>query len=323
MVGWLKCYNGPYPTMQPRPRRPRRLRARRRQLTIRQILAWADAHHTRTGRWPKKDDGPVRDAAETWTAIHIALIRGSRGLSGHSSLAQLLTEHRGVPNHLRLPRFRERQVLRWADAFKKRTGRWPTFKDGIIPEAPRTIEAWHHVDVALRMGCRGFPGGSSLARLLARARSVRNRKGLPRLTVPQILAWADAHYARTGEWPTDSSGPIPEAPFADTWAKIAGALSKPLRGIRTRTSLARILEKYRGVRNRKHLALLSVKQILAWVDAFWARTGRRPTEKSGLIADSNGETWGGVNAALRDGYRGFPGGTTLFRLLVKHRRDQR
>ena len=44
-------------------------------------------HFARTGRWPKKADGPVRDAAETWTAIHIALNRGARGLSGHSSLA--------------------------------------------------------------------------------------------------------------------------------------------------------------------------------------------------------------------------------------------
>jgi len=199
----------------------------------------------------------------------------------------------------------------------------PTLKDGIIPEAPRSSETWNHVDVALRMGCRGFPGGSSLARLLARARGVRNRKGLPRLTVRQVLAWADAHHARTGEWPTHASGPIPDAPFADTWAKIAGALSKPLRGIRTRTSLPKILEKHRRVRNRKHLALLSVKQILAWVVAFWARTGRRPTEKSGPIPDSNGETWGGVNAALCDGYRGFPGGTTLFQLLIEHHRDQR
>lgn len=300
--------------------RPRRLRARRRPLAVPQILSWADAHHARTGHWPKKDSGAVFEApAETWNAIQIALLRGARGLSGRSSLAQLLAEHRGVPNHLQLPRLTERQVLHWADAFQKRTGRWPTLNDGRIAEAPRPGETWHHVDVALGQGCRGFPRGSSLARLLASARGARNRKALPRLTVTQILTWADAHRARTGAWPTRSSGSIPEAPLTETWARINSALSKPLRGLRRRSSLAQLLEKHRGVRNRMHLPPLRVKQILAWADAFRAKTGRWPNEKSGLIPDSNVETWGGVNAALRDGYRGLLGGTTLFRLLIERK----
>jgi hypothetical protein len=39
----------------------------------------------------------------------------------------------------------------------------------------------------------GLPGGSSLARLLARERGVRNRCGLPPLTEAAILRWARAH----------------------------------------------------------------------------------------------------------------------------------
>ena len=35
---------------------------------------------------------------------------------------------------------------------------------------------------------------------------------LPALSVEQILAWADAHHARTGRWPNHKSGPIAEAP---------------------------------------------------------------------------------------------------------------
>ena len=66
-------------------------------LSIRQILKWADAHHRRTGTWPKADSGPIPEApGETWTAVAHALQRGTRSLSGHSSLARLLAAHRGV-----------------------------------------------------------------------------------------------------------------------------------------------------------------------------------------------------------------------------------
>src|SRR5262249_52267472 len=43
-------------------------------LTIAQILAWATAHHRRTGSWPTDTSGPVVDAtAETWKAVAMAL----------------------------------------------------------------------------------------------------------------------------------------------------------------------------------------------------------------------------------------------------------
>jgi hypothetical protein len=48
--------------------------------------------------------------------------------------------------------------------------------------------------MALRLGLRGLPGGSSLARLLDEQRRVRNVKNLPPLTEEQILAWADEHH---------------------------------------------------------------------------------------------------------------------------------
>src|SRR5207249_244766 len=55
------------------------------------ILLWADRHHRRTGDWPTRESGPVpRSGGETWLAIDSALHRGSRGLAGGSSLAELL-----------------------------------------------------------------------------------------------------------------------------------------------------------------------------------------------------------------------------------------
>jgi hypothetical protein len=66
-------------------------------LTVAQILAWADSHRARTGKWPQVRSGPVRDApGETWIAIEDALRLGTRGLKGGSSLARLLAQRLGV-----------------------------------------------------------------------------------------------------------------------------------------------------------------------------------------------------------------------------------
>ena len=62
-------------------------------LTIKQILKWADAHHKKTGQWPKVKSGSVPGTlGERWNAIDIALTRGLRGLPNGSSLAKLLSE---------------------------------------------------------------------------------------------------------------------------------------------------------------------------------------------------------------------------------------
>jgi hypothetical protein len=61
---------------------------------VAQILAWARAHHGRTGRWPSAGSGPVREAPGlTWLAVNGALSKGLRGLRGGDSLAQLLVRH--------------------------------------------------------------------------------------------------------------------------------------------------------------------------------------------------------------------------------------
>jgi hypothetical protein len=72
-----------------------RMRTRRPPLTVEQVLAWADAHFARTGRWPSAVSGPVADAAgETWAKIHAALYDGHRGFPGGDSLARLLDRYR-------------------------------------------------------------------------------------------------------------------------------------------------------------------------------------------------------------------------------------
>jgi hypothetical protein len=67
------------------------------RLRINQILAWADAHYRRHGRWPVGKSGPVEGVpGETWIAVDKALRAARRGLSEQSSLSRLLANRRGV-----------------------------------------------------------------------------------------------------------------------------------------------------------------------------------------------------------------------------------
>jgi hypothetical protein len=138
------------------------------------------------------------------------------------------------------------------------------------------------------------------------------------LTINNILAWADDHHQRTGEWPTLKSGPIPEAP-GDTWAAVDAALRGGARGQPGGKSLAQLLARKRGVRNIKRLPPLGVDRILLWVDRHRDQTGEWPNINSGAVAGQAGESWRTVDEALRRGIRGLPGGSSLARLLSEHR----
>src|SRR5271156_1195380 len=95
------------------------------------------------------------------------------------------------PRHLKLP-LRIAQILRWADAYHAHIGRWPSPDSGHVSG---TNETWMAVASALKHGRRGLPGSTSLSKLLAEHRGYRNIGNLPRLTVSQILRWADAFHA--------------------------------------------------------------------------------------------------------------------------------
>jgi len=213
-------------------------------LTVSKVLKWADIHFARHGVWPSRNAGPIdSQPGEAWRNINAALHRGGRGLPGGSSLAKLLDDQRGVRNPANAPRLSTRQILEWADVHHLRTGKWPNLKSGPLANAPG--ETWQAISQALYAGQRGLPGGSTLARLLAAHRGVRNRKGAAPLTLKKILAWADAHFRRTGGWPNARAGRIVEAP-GETWLAVDKALWNEGRGWSGRTSLARLLAKHRG-----------------------------------------------------------------------------
>jgi hypothetical protein len=81
---------------------------------------------------------------ETWANIDMALIVGVRGLPGGDTLCRLLARERGVRNRKSPPSLTLDQILRWANAHRQRTGDWPTYKSGSIPEAQE--ENWSKIN---------------------------------------------------------------------------------------------------------------------------------------------------------------------------------
>ena len=75
------------------------------------------------------------------------------------------------------------------------------------------------------------------------------------------------------------------------------------------------------MRNRAGLPPLTEEQILAWADAYFAARGRWPTERGPgqVIPGTGGERWSAIEQALRKGHRGLRGGSSLHRLLARHR----
>ena len=308
-------------------------RLRRSVLTIPQVVGWAKAHREATGRWPSHGSGSVIGVAnEHWSAINKALRQGNRGLPGGMTLSRLLAEHRDPTQprwmapysneralrphwrHVPRPNFTVRRILGYVDEFYRQTASWPAALTTCCKGLPFGA-SWSIIDRALRNGTRGLPGGSSLARLLQERRGVRNISLLPPLDIDEILAWADAYHARTGEWPTQDSGPVPKAPAPDeTWRTIAIALNRGRRGLPAGSSLAKLLAEHRGIHTP-----LTFERILDWADAHRAATGKWPTRRSGCIAGEYNETWSNVAENLARGNRGMPAGWTLSRLLAQYR----
>ena len=139
----------------------------------------------------------------------------------------------------------------------------------------------------------------------------------PDLAVADVLAWADAFLARTGDWPAHDSGPIPEAP-GETWLLVAAALALGLRGFPCGGSIPRFLDEHRGRYNPKDQKF-TVNQVLAWADAWYARTGDWPYGLSGDIPGSGGINWNMVDTAFRFGRGMLPSGTSLGRFLADRR----
>jgi len=85
------------------------------------------------------------------------------------------------------------------------------------------------------------------------------------------------------------------------------------RGLPAGSSLAKLQERRRGVRNHGRPPRLTTRRILALADNHRVRTGKWPSASSGFVAGADGETWQAVNLPLHEGLRGLPAGTRSMR----------
>jgi len=141
------------------------------------------------------------------------------------------------------------------------------------------------VNDALRRGGRGLPRCATLKGLLREQRGAQHAPARVPFTVDAILAWADAHHARTAKCPDRRSGPIPECP-GSTWTAVETALTSGGRSRPGGSSISRLLTERRAIGYRFHPPDLTIRQILAWAEAFLARTGQWPKRTSGPILEA-------------------------------------
>jgi hypothetical protein len=227
----------------------------------------------------------------------------------------------------------EEQILKWADAHREATGRWPMTTSGRLIGIDG--ESWSAINQAMREGRRGLSGSTTLHRLLGQHRDTsdpvgkENRAGrltkwsLPRppFTYEAILSWVDEYHRLTCGWPLTTS--LPKGlPLGTSWYMVNRAMVQGLRGLPGGTSLAVFLQERRGVRSKHCLPSLTIEQILTWADAHYAATGRWPTRLAGDVPDAPppGETWSVIHSALATGIRGLPYRTSLAKLLAEKRR---
>jgi hypothetical protein len=173
------------------------------------------------------------------------------------------------------------------------------------------------VDSTLTHGVRGLPGGSSLRKLLL-AHGIRpwyDKRS--RLTEQSIIRWVRAHIERTGTWPSRSDGDVPEAP-GENWESVNLALVHGRRGLPGGSSLRKLCLAHGLQPQSGRGTPLTEEKIMRWMRVHFQRTGRWPGSADGDVDEAPGENWSALDAALANGMRGLPGGSSLPKLLLAH-----
>ena len=134
-------------------------------LTEIQIVKAAKVYHKKHGKWPSLssvDAARGFDFKVSWRSINSALRGGFRGLPGGSSLHQLLVDHGLIDEVTNLT---EVQIVKAAKAHHKKHGKYPSSISGDASGFFGFKATWMSIHSALKGGCRGLPGGSSLSLL--------------------------------------------------------------------------------------------------------------------------------------------------------------
>ncbi|MBW2187231.1 MAG: hypothetical protein JRG71_12795 [Deltaproteobacteria bacterium] len=287
-------------------------------LTVATIIDYADDHHEKTGTWPTKKSGKVlANNDETWGGIDKSLHEGFRTLPSGTTLAAILSEHRGVRSRKHTPSLSIQAILERADAHKQKYGVWPKKGSGDVFNS--LGDTWNAYDLALSRGMRGLEGGSSLAKLLEAERGVKYLFSKSPLSNDQILDWADAHFAETKTWPNVNTGKLVLAP-EENWKNIDSILrsGNKSRGITGNDSLPELLHRERGVVNQAKCRRLSEKEIAAWIKSYRDIYGKNPNRHSGPVLEASDVTWSQVASSLNMAKRGLTERSSISKISAKY-----
>jgi superfamily II DNA or RNA helicase len=186
------------------------------------------------GRWPNEKSGGASryfGFQIKWKAVYKALTNGSRGLPGGSSLKKLRIEA-GLETEAVL--LSKAMIIEAQKAFFADHGRYPGQKDGDGSRYFGFQIKWPAVEQALKQGCRGLAGGSSLKKL-------RIEAGLGVLSKAMIIEAQKAFFADHGRYPGQKDGDGSRYfGFQITWTAINAALSVGLRGLPGGSSLVKL-----------------------------------------------------------------------------------
>ncbi len=297
-----------------------------------QVLDWIIKYKEKNDKYPTQTDGIIEFAegeyeGETWSSVDSALRKERRGFSGGSSLATLVTEEFNIKNHMKLPNLTTTLIIEWATQYFSIHDKKPTRYSGIIEFVSKEYEGitWAIVNKALEHGVRGFPGGSSLAKLIQKKLNIKNHMDLPKLTEEMIVKWISQYIEKHKEKPTKDRGIIEFASGTYkgiTWGAVISALTKGGRGLPKGSSLATLIQGKLNIKNHMNLPKLTEEIIIEWAKLHLNKYKKKPSQNSGEIEFASEDykpiTWLAINTALDKGGRGLPGGSSLALLVEKY-----
>lgn len=278
------------------------------------IFGWAQEHKARVGSYPLPSSGLIVSeqsptAGLKWSDINVGLQTGQYGLAPGLTLRVFIESHHRI--HVRLT---EKQIIQWAKLHRKNHKEYPDNQSGSVEAADADGETWANIDFALRFAQRGLEGHRSLAEFLYHYET-RNHTLSPEL----ILSWADDYCTLYGSYPKASAQGIIPGSDGKTWRDIDKAIQNGTHGLpkhKPRRDLYDFLERYRDAGQlRPSKPNLTIKRIVAYAAEHFRQTGERPHALSGKVSGTHSETWAAIDLALRDGARGFAGGSSLQMVL--------
>ena len=134
----------------------------------------------------------------------------------------------------------ESQILEWADLFYKRNNAWPNQNSESIHEMEGNT--WKTIDQALRYSQIGLRRSCGLSRFLGMKRGYvpANGKSMPDISIEDIVEYMLVFWKLHGRWPNYSDGAISEG-SPEKWSNLNAALSKGGRGLRSGSSLIKLI----------------------------------------------------------------------------------